>query len=545
MNSDIQNKKIQIIKEYKINSNNKIYKLSINKTKTGKKIIIICDNYKIKLNLEEIIKRTKIYLETIEEAFNLIINLFDSNKVTIKESLNQNIIILYLKIFNNINNKEEEVFFNLEMENKEKEKIINDIYYKYTLLQDDIISIKNENQKNKKLISYLLDEIKIIKKENMNIKTELNKLKLNYNNNIINNKSKINEKNNEDRNNIEIDDNNSNSPKINSSITLINDAYGYYDMDNTFITLNSSNGISHIIYVKENNSIIDYNLTERNIISEIKNAHEKIITSFSFFTEKINKKDLIMSISAEDCNIKLWNLNNWECIIYLKNIYLTGCLFSGCFINENKNIYIVTSNCADSSDLIKIYNLQGEIVKEISDSYEETYFIDVYYEYEVNKIFIITGNKGYVKSYDYVNNKLYKKYYDSDLNKSHDSIVVSKYKENEEIVNLIDSCQNGFISIWNFHLGNLLHKINIGYNYLEGICLWNEKYLFVGGGDSSIKLIEIKNGLIIKSLSGHNENVLSVKKIENKKYGHCLISQGNDGQIKLWIQKIQEGIKNA
>ena len=101
-------------------------------------------------------------------------------------------------------------------------------------------------------------------------------------------------------------------------------------------------------------------------------------------------------------------MNNWECIIYLKNIYLTRCLFSGCFINfykfiieeikskyiiikiyffnlnnkdnENKNIYIVTSNCANSSDLIKIYNLQGEIVKEISDSYEETYFIDVYYE---------------------------------------------------------------------------------------------------------------------------------------------------------------------
>ena len=536
MNIDIGNK-IKNFKEFIINTNNKIYKFSINKSKKEKKIIIRCDNHKIKLNLKEIIKKTKIYLESIEEAFNLFINLFNSNKVSIKESLNEKEIILSLKIYDNIKNKEEDILFNLEMENINKDKIIGDIYHKYELLQNDIISIKNENQKYKKKISFLLDEIKMIKKENATIKSELNQLKLNFNNNnnINNENEKIPENNDKNKNNIiNIDTNSQNF--INSSITLIKDAYGYYDMDNTFISLNSSNDVSHIIYVKENNSIIDYNLTEKNIIAEIKNAHEKVITSFNFYTEKRKKIDLIMSVSAEDCNIKLWRLSDWNCILYLRDIYLSGCLFSGCFINENNNIYIVTSNCADVSDLIKVYNFNGEIVNTINNSYEETYFIDVYYEKEFNKIFIITGNKGYVKSYDYINNTLYKKYYDNDLNKSHDSVVVSKCKENEEIVNLIDSCQNGFISIWNFHLGIILHKINIGYNYLEGICLWNEQYLFVGGGDSSIKLIEIKNGLIIKSLSGHNENVLSVKKINNKKYGECLISQGNDGHIKLWIK---------
>ena len=43
--------------------------------------------------------------------------------------------------------------------------------------------------------------------------------------------------------------------------------------------------------------------------------------------------------------------------------------------------------------------------------------------------------------------------------------------------------------------------------------------IFVGCGDKTIKIVEIKNGLIIKSLTGHNNDVLSIKKIIHPKYG--------------------------
>ena len=514
------------IKTYSIKFKNILYKFLIIKIKEHNNIIIRCNDYKIKLSLEQFIKKTKIYFESLEEAFSLILNLFNINKVVIKELVNENIMKMGFKIFNNIINKEEEIYFILTKEDIEKDNI----YYQYNLLQNDIYKLKKENQKNYELLNLLITEIENIKNENIIIKNELNKLKSYHKNNDKNDNN--NNMNNNKKNNI---NNGEISPNlINSSITLIKDAYGYYEMDNTFIVFNSYNGISHIIYVKENNTIINYHLIEQKIIAEIKKAHEKIITNFNHYLDKKNKIDIIMSISAEDCNIKLWNLSQWDCILFLKNIYLSGCLFSACFINENNNNYIITSNCADSSGLIKVYNFKGEIIKNLDDSDDETYFIDIYYDNDNNKIYIITGNKGYVKSYDYYNNKLYKKYYDSDLSKSHDSVSVSKCKDNDE-TKLIDSCQNGFISIWNFHIGLLLHKINIGYNYLEGICLWNENYLFVGGGDNSIKLIEIKNGLIIKSLTGHSENVLSIKKIKHKKYRECLISQGNDGNIKLWI----------
>ena len=70
------------------------------------------------------------------------------------------------------------------------------------------------------------------------------------------------------------------------------------------------------------------------------------------------------------------------------------------------------------------------------------------------------------------------------------------------------------------------------------MCLWNENYLFVGSKDKTIKLIELKNGLFVKSLFGHNNDVLTIKKINHPQYGECLISQNwKDSEIILWINE--------
>ncbi len=78
----------------------------------------------------------------------------------------------------------------------------------------------------------------------------------------------------------------------------------------------------------------------------------------------------------------------------------------------------------------------------------------------------------------------------------------------------------------------MLKKINIINKKLYGICLWNNNNLFVGCEDKTIKLININNDKIIKSLSGHEGSVITIKKIIHPKYGECLISYGED--IILW-----------
>ena len=88
-----------------------------------------------------------------------------------------------------------------------------------------------------------------------------------------------------------------------------------------------------------------------------------------------------------------------------------------------------------------------------------------------------------------------------------------------------------------FHSGDFIRKINTDNNNLYGICLWNENYIFVGSKDQNIKLIDLKNGLIIKNLEGHNGRIISFKKIILSDNTEQLYSQGLDGKIKLWINK--------
>ena len=114
---------------------------------------------------------------------------------------------------------------------------------------------------------------------------------------------------------------------------------------------------------------------------------------------------------------------------------------------------------------------------------------------------------------------------------NHHSIIINN---NKNIVKLIESSTGGYIRIWNFHSNLLLNKIKC-YEKLYGICLWNDNYLFTGCSDKTVKLIDLENELIIKSLTTHDDIVITVKKIIHPKYGECLISQNwGKSKIKLW-----------
>ena len=243
-----------------------------------------------------------------------------------------------------------------------------------------------------------------------------------------------------------------------------------------------------------------------------------------------------MSISMEDNNIKIWNVIKWECILNLNNINNSGWLYSADFIFNNNQNYIATSNRKNDGDSepIKIFDFNGNKIKEINNSNEATIFIRFYYDDILSKNYIISGNVGYIKAYDYDNNELYKKYSDNN-NLAHASIIIKKNKENIE---LIESCSDGNIRIWDFHSGILLNKIKVSSGGLRDICLWNDNYIFVGCIDNSIKLIELRNNKIIKTLTEHNNWILTITKIIHPKYGECLISQNwEHSSIKIWVSK--------
>ncbi len=67
-----------------------------------------------------------------------------------------------------------------------------------------------------------------------------------------------------------------------------------------------------------------------------------------------------MSISNIEINIKIWNVQNYECLCQLDNIYNNGFINSSCFLCDNNEIYIVTTKYNEeySSKAIKIFYLK-------------------------------------------------------------------------------------------------------------------------------------------------------------------------------------------
>ena len=153
----------------------------------------------------------------------------------------------------------------------------------------------------------------------------------------------------------------------------------------------SFNDIYYLIYQTKKYSIISYNLFKKQKICEIKNADKQIV-QFHHCFDTNNKRDLLLSSSNESSTIKIWNINNFECLLIIDNIHKNNNYsFSSCFLKDlNNNIFIIASNGWDKNEKIKIINLKGNIVIEINDSNKyKSSFIDIYYDKKLSIIYII------------------------------------------------------------------------------------------------------------------------------------------------------------
>ena len=146
------------------------------------------------------------------------------------------------------------------------------------------------------------------------------------------------------------------------SKTLVKDSFtqlgGYSNSFNLFLSIDN---IAFLIYSNINKSIITFDLIAMKKLCEIKNAHKENISNFRHYSDLKNNRDLILSISTIDNNIKLWNLKNLDCLLNLPNINKKGFLHSSCFLNNDNQIYIITSNCLwhGNCENLKVYDLNG------------------------------------------------------------------------------------------------------------------------------------------------------------------------------------------
>ena len=229
-----------------------------------------------------------------------------------------------------------------------------------------------------------------------------------------------------------------------------------------------------------------------------------------------------------------------ECILDLKNVNKNGFLDCACILNDDNKNYIITCNHNKKGDAdpIKIFDFKGKKIQEIKNSNENTTILYIYRDEISYQKFILAGNSGNIKSYIYNENnfELYKEYKDDFSILSHRSIIIFKQ---EDITKLIESSIDGAIRIWNFHSSQLLNIIYFFEYicYLYGIYLWNSNNLIIGCSDKTIKILNLKELKVDKSLVCHQNEVNTIKKINHPKYGECLITRARfEGQIKMWIK---------
>ena len=195
--------------------------------------------------------------------------------------------------------------------------------------------------------------------------------------------------------------------------TITSDSYTCF-FNYTFIEFKTIDNLYYLVYTSKDNSIICFDLNKNQKIAEIKQINKEIIAAFRHYSDLNQKKDFVMTFSPINDNLRLWDSQNWQCILYINKTHKEGILYSACFLNENNNNYIVVSNCNyfGDSELIKIFDFKGNKTKETNDSNDATLLVDIYYDKKNLKKYIVTANKNYLKTFDYNKNKSYHKYYE-------------------------------------------------------------------------------------------------------------------------------------
>jgi hypothetical protein len=282
-------------------------------------------------------------------------------------------------------------------------------------------------------------------------------------------------------------------------------------------------------------SIKALNIVDDEKILEIKNAHDSKIINLMHYADKVNKKDLLVSIDALN-RIKVWDVSTWECLCYFsengkygnRNVMFTGRAFLFfSLINDNNNYYFMWKRLF-YNPIIEVSDIEGNVVKEITDiEINENGHIAgfLYYDNKLNKNYIVSGHIGFLQSIDFTENKIYHAYYDNGYK---EKFVILNVEENNGISKLMAFSDEGVLKIWNFHTGSLLNNIKLYDNSLVlKAFLKDDNNLFLLQ-HNVLKSVNLNNGrmeFLLKNIVPKNMNLVVMKKINHPKLGECFICQ--------------------
>ena len=285
------------------------------------------------------------------------------------------------------------------------------------------------------------------------------------------------------------------------------------------------------------NQIDIISLNDNKIIHSLE-AHESHITSIRYFINYSNDKEYI--ISSDQSNIvNIWDItNNYKLISKIETDYqdyILSCLLIFDIKESPYKNYIITScSCAGFT---KLYSFdQNFLIKNIDITENNlTNYLLLWHDTKNSSYYIIECCFKKICIYNLLNdNQLYTELISP--NSSHSEHFSGIIYNKNDIDYLLVCSSNGFIEMWDLINKYLYFSININGSKLMDIIQWNNNYLIVTDYENQcIKIIDAIQMKIIGNYSGKGViSVKKIKKINNSKYGHGILSSGNDNCLQLW-----------
>ena len=520
-----ENKLILLIKPY--TSTEKIFKFILERKLSNNKKCEICDRIHSGIN----------YLRFIRD------NNHNQNIISSNNNINYNINCNY----NNINNND----------GCNDKNIISKILEEIKLLKKENL-LKNEEIKNLK--KEIIEQNQRLTEENCSLKEEINKM--NNKKNFDENKNPFTTinvsmiKNSTIKNikvkkiflktfkySFEIFTQNPNELKYNSSIIKNISSKGVNDIFEVFIS--NKDKKEYLISKNAKTHSLDIILLKDNQIINSLKGHKNTVTMVRYFLNYKGKNEYLISADI-DKNVIIWDINNNYNILHLiKTEYIDNYIYSCYLFFDNFDNNFIFTSCGlnrykiNDTSFTKMYSFKtGNFEKNIRDSnYNNTYYLLIWYN-ENDKInYLVECCEEKIVITNFVQNELYAKFLPVGFKvlKYYSAFIFnSENKFGKDL--LCCSTSNGLIVIWNLINKQLFYCGKISKVELYNIIPWSKKYIIISGGSNkSIKIFDIETLKEVNNIqTDHSSNINCVKKILHPEYGESLLTSGNDHQIKLW-----------
>jgi len=282
--------------------------------------------------------------------------------------------------------------------------------------------------------------------------------------------------------------------------------------------------ISYIMRL--NRTIVIYDIKSYKTVKRINTNHNEEISCLKYYQDKIANIEYLIT-SSQDKSLKIFSsLNDYECIVTLKNCHFSYGIYSFVLIKDDHGTYIASCN-SYGQEKLKIWDFSnGAFIKEIGDNDNNLYLENWKYK---DQEYLVACNEYSVKIFNFNDGSQYRVFKGEPVDLH---LFATVYEVQDKPI-LFETSNNGYIRMWNILDNVLERKIYLKGCKFSNILRWNNQYIIVSS-KKVFNIIDIEKKSLAKTVYAHEDWLSSMSKMNIPYIGECLVTSSIDGRIKLW-----------